>query len=921
MSLLAPTPGWLPGSDIALDGAAPGHLMRQFAENVRRYPLREAVKYRDETLNYAQLDRAANRLATYLRDRGIGEGSPTGVYLRPCVDSIVALLAIMKRRAIYVPLDPDIPLARLNTILSDVRPELILTDADLGARLLPAGDREAASANAAAHEAAPVFENTVVNLAALQLPDEDECESPADNPPAPAYIFYTSGTTGKPKGVVGTQQTLSFYINSALTQFHHDFTIVMPAIARFTFSISLFELLCPLIAGGTLLLLDREHVLDAPRLARTLESVTMLHMGPSLFKSMVAYLQGGYVDERGADYSPFDGLRHVSLGGDIVPPSLLKRLPGIFRNAELFVIYGCSEIACMGCNYPVDTASAFERPLVGAPFPAVGLRLLDELQQPVALGEVGEIYFSGPGLTAGYLNLDALTAQKYIEFDGVRCYRTGDLGRLDESGNLEVMGRSDFQVKIRGIRIELGEIEAHLTAFSGVSDALVVAVPTESDERALCAYLVGRQSEPLEMAAIKAHLVANLPDYMVPIYYMQLQKLPLNHNLKLDRSALPMPTREHLVNTAAYEAPQSMLESVLVEIWGRILKIDGIGVTHSFFDLGGDSLLAARFIVEVDKQLSQKLPISTLFVTPTIRGIAGYLADTDRDDTAVPDSFLFRKGSGRMLFMLHGALVYRQLADAIDNDIGCCAVFVDEEAKLIGAKSTEEFFSLYESVESMAQRYLLEIKRLQPTGPYHLAGFSMGGLVTMEVAQRLVAAGDEVADLFLFDCYLPEFFGKFYWDKVFTNLRKMVRRGLPHLKYMIGQLGARLTERQFLREISAKEKTLTLDDLEELRYLARRHASDDYRPRRFDGRVVLFRALRRPDIGYVPKDRTLGWHRYLRRLAVHDVDDEHLEMLTGNEVHRIAKIISAQISTPESAALPISSFIDTSTLCQIRAPS
>ncbi len=909
MSLLAPTVDWLPKAGAPPGGGRAGHVMHRFAENVARYPQREAVRYREQTLTYAQLDRRANRLGIHLRDRGVGEGSPIGVYLRPCLESIVALMAILKLRAVYIPLDPDIPSARLDTILGDVQPDLILTDGDLATRLSSHADR-------------------VVVVAALELSGDDVLESPVDNPRAPAYIFYTSGTTGKPKGVVGTQQNLGFYISSALARFHHDFPIVMPAIARFTFSISLFELLCPLIAGGTLLLLDREHVLDTPRLARTLESATMLHMGPSLFKSMVAYLQGGYIEEHGADYAPFDGLRHVSVGGDIVPPALLKKLPGIFRNAELFVIYGCSEIACMGCNYPVGEESSFERPLVGTPFPAVGLRLLDETLQPVTRGDVGEIFFSGSGVTAGYLNLDELTAQKYVEVDGERCYRTGDLGRLDAEGNLEVIGRSDFQVKIRGIRIELGEIEAHLAAFPGVGDALVAAVPTDGDERALCAYLVSRQlvdrqlgqSVPLEMAAIKAHLVAGLPDYMVPVYYMQLEKLPLNHNLKIDRSALPLPNRMHLVNSASYEAPQSELESALVKIWEGILRVDGIGVTHSFFDLGGDSLSAARFIVEVDKQFSRKIPISTFFVTPTIRGIAGHLADADRGDASVPDSFLFRSGDGRMLFMLHGALVYRQLADALDGDIGCSAVFVDEEAKLIGAKSTDAFFRLYESVESIAQRYLLEIKRLKPSGPYHLAGFSMGGLVTMEVAQRLVAGGDEVAGVFLFDCYLPEFFGRFYWDKVFTNVRRMLRRGLPHLRYMVGQLCTRLTERHFLREISAKEKTLTLDDLEELRYLARRHASDDYRPRRFDGQVVLFRAMRRPDIGYVPRDRTLGWRRYLRNLTVHDVDDEHLEMLSGGEVHRIAEIINAQMSASAVAGLPVPSCADEVVWQQVRAP-
>lgn len=868
------------------------HLMHQFAAQVEARPQQDAVRYGDTALTYTELDQLAQGLALQLHGLGASASSYIGVYLRPCFDSVVALLAILKLRAIYVPLDADFPMARLATILDDVRPHVILTDGELATRLTAWGDKVI---DIASLDLSIVFDSGIALDSTVQ-PGTRNAFVAIDLPQAPAYVFYTSGTTGKPKGVVGTQQNLTHYIGSALSQFQTDFPIVMPAIARFTFSISLFELLCPLISGGTLLILDREHILNPPQLAKTLETVTMLHMGPSLFKNMIAYLQANF-----ASFEAFKNLRHVSMGGDIVPPSVLRKLPSIFSNADLFVIYGCSEIACMGCNYRVGPHSRFEKPLVGIPFPGVGLKLLDENLAPAAEGEVGEIYFSGPGVTAGYLNLETLTAQKYVEINGDRYYRTGDLGRVDADNNLEVIGRSDFQVKIRGIRIELGEIETHLLAFAGITDAIVTAIPAGNDERVLCAYIVCAAQVNLDKAQLKQHLGARLPDYMVPMYYVMLDRLPLNHNLKLDRSALPIPDKNDLVNVTDYAPPTNATESTLVAIWEDILQIAGVGTTHNFFDLGGDSLLAARFIVEIEKQFSRHISVAAFLKAPTIREFSPLVLGEVAEETGASDSFVFRHSSGRRVFLMHGALVYRDLAEAIDSDIGACAVFADEEAKLIGVRSTAEVFKIYSSVPAMAQRYYAEVRRLQPEGPYYLAGFSMGGLVTMEVAQMLTKAGCEVAAVFLFDCYLPSFFGKFYWDKVFTNIRKTFSKGLPHLQYVAAQLYGRIAHRRTLQAIHASDAPLDDDDLESVRYLARRNASDHYLPGRYDGRVVLFRAMRRPAIGYVPKDPTLGWKKYLRDLTIHDIDGEHLDILKGEDAKHIATIISSTIFTATAA--------------------
>jgi amino acid adenylation domain-containing protein len=549
-------------------------------------PNATALRFCERTLSYGELNVQANQLAHHLRARGVGAEDRVVVCVEPGFEIIVALLAILKLGAVYVPLDPSYPRARIQAMLEDTQPRVVVTHSELQS-CLPVGQPEVLPLDR--------------GLPLAELPEHDLNVSV--DPSQTAYVYYTSGTTGTPKGVMASHANLTSYLGSARRRYGFDVGDVGVAIARFTFSISMFELLSPLSSGGSLLLLQRAHVLDAARLSETLRFVTFFHAGPSLLRGVLDYIKRHH-----GDFAAFDGVRHASSGGDTVPPELLEDLRAIFRKAEVFVIYGCSEISCMGTTYEVPRSGRLERTYVGRPFDGTTLRVVaDDLGQ-VPVGTVGEVLFAGPGVVRGYLNRPQLTAEKFLEKDGLRFYRTGDRGKLDQQGLLELVGRSDFQVKLGGIRIELGEIEHHLRRAPQVANGVVSAVDRDG-EKALVAYVVLRPDSTGDSTsralAIRRYLAEQLPDYMVPRSFVELAALPLNHNLKVDRRALPEPPRAapRPASASAPRPPRSATEQRLAALWCAVLGLDRVGLDDNFFELGGTSLLALRLIQEVEREL------------------------------------------------------------------------------------------------------------------------------------------------------------------------------------------------------------------------------------------------------------------------------------------------------------------------------
>ncbi|MFT3923808.1 MAG: AMP-binding protein [Myxococcales bacterium] len=386
-------------------------------EQAKRRPEAKAVSFRDRSLSYGELMYHASALAQQLAREGVGIGARVAVCLEPGLDTVVCLLGVLMAGATYVPLDPSYPIERLRLMVDDTAAQVLLTQRSLlsvvpsVARIWCVDDREHLL--------------TFAPGAAPALPVEVDLSQVA-------YVIYTSGTTGTPKGVMVSHQNLAHYVLSAQRKYRFNEGDVMPAMARSTFSITMLEMFSTLAVGGRLIVLEREHVLDFRRLVPTLRETTVLHASPSLLRKLVAFVR-----EQGLDVTLFDGLRHVSSGGDLVSGDLLESLKRVFRQAELFVIYGCSEISCMGCTFEVPRESVVSKSMVGSAFENMSVRLYDARQQLVPFGVVGEIYFGGEGVSLGYLGREDLTREKFVEVDGQRFYRTGDLGRSDEHGQLE----------------------------------------------------------------------------------------------------------------------------------------------------------------------------------------------------------------------------------------------------------------------------------------------------------------------------------------------------------------------------------------------------------------------------------------------------------------------------------------------------
>jgi amino acid adenylation domain-containing protein len=579
--------GWAPPAAIA-----PELVHEAVARRSALAPTAVALQFREQRLSYAELNRRANQLAHYLAAQRVAAQQRVVVCVEPGFEIVIALLGILKAGAAYVPLDPTYPAARIRAILDDTEPALIITQHHLSTKF--------------EWGSAPVLMLDALGPSAEgSSPWADTDPDVAVEPSQIAYIFYTSGTTGAPKGILASHANLRHYVRAAEQRYQFDERDVMPAIARFSFSISLFELLTPLVAGGTLLILERDHIMDPARMARTLKDVTIFHAGPSLLKGLVAYIRQHYLH-----FAEFSRVRHASSGGDMVPPELLEALKEIFSSAEVFVIYGSSEISCMGCTYPVPREQRLVRTYVGRPFDDVGVRVLDAWGNVLPVGVSGEIHFAGEGVVHGYLNRPELTAEKFVTLGGRRFYRTGDTGRLSDDGWLEILGRNDFQVKLRGMRVELGEVEQQLRRAPGVRDAVAVTKTTSDGEKMLVAYVVFEQAaaapeKSTKIPAIRRYLLEHLPDYMVPAAYVELERLPLNHNSKIDRRALPEPTEADLRagSDVRLREPRTATEKSLAAIWKRLLGVEHIGLDDNFFELGGHSMLALKLSLEVEKAL------------------------------------------------------------------------------------------------------------------------------------------------------------------------------------------------------------------------------------------------------------------------------------------------------------------------------
>ncbi|WP_222844271.1 non-ribosomal peptide synthetase [Aldersonia kunmingensis] len=701
-----------------------------FSEQVARDPGAVAVVFEGESLTYGELAVRARRVARQLIAQGVGPESLVGVALPRSLDLVVAVLAVIEAGAGYVPLDPTYPRERIEYVVADAAPACVI------------------SWTGREHEFAgtSVVDIDTLDVSAVSGEPISASERTARlRPEHVAYVIYTSGSTGRPKGVAvahrnvvellaGTDELYGFGAEDVWTMFH-----------SIAFDFSVWELWGPLLTGGRLVVVDYFTSRSPAQFLELVaaEGVTVLNQTPSAFYQFVE------ADRAHADGAgPADlALRYVIFGGEALEP---RRLLGWFdRRADLDCtlvnMYGITETTVHVTHRQIeatDTAAS----VVGGPIAGLGLYVLDSRLRPAPMGVAGEVYVSGGQLARGYLGRSELNATRFVADpfgSGGRLYRSGDVARWTRDGELEFVGRADDQVKVRGFRIELGEIEAVVAGLPGVGECAVVVREDIPGDARLVAYVVPAAGAVLEIGALRSLAEESLPAYMVPSAFVVLDRIPLTVNGKLDRKALPAPEFE----SAVHRAPITPMERAVAAAFGEVLGIETVGADDNFFDLGGNSLSAVRVIAEL-RDNGVEVPLQWLFSDPTPASIARRQEGSGTDASGLGLILPIRSGgSGAPVFAVHPivglAWCYGGLTGVVDRDRPIYGVQTP-------SLSEPDFTPA--SLRDLAERYVREIRSVQPSGPYHLLGWSLGGVLAHEIAVQLQNDRDEVASLVMIDC-------------------------------------------------------------------------------------------------------------------------------------------------------------------------
>ncbi|MER8562692.1 amino acid adenylation domain-containing protein [Mesorhizobium sp. M0578] len=706
-----------------------------FEAQVREAPDRMAVVHKTEELSYGELNARANRLAHHLIGLGVKPDQPVAICLERSPAMVVGVLAILKAGGAYVPLDPAYPSTRLNQVLEDAAPRLLLCDA---------AGRAALGADAPGQVSVVDLDTATPAWAGLP-PSNPDPRALGLTSRHLAYIIYTSGSTGTPKGVMVEHRGLVNLIAWHVQTFCPQPETCCALTAASAFDASAWELWSALYNRSTLLLPPRASAGDSHRLLQWWRD-------QSLF---AAFLVTPLATTALEDNLVNPTLEYLLIGGD-----RLQRVPSLLPSPlKLINNYGPTEVTVVATSGRIFSDNVV--PHIGRPIANTRVYLLDNHGAPVPFGAVGELYIGGAGVARGYLNRPELTAERFIAspfVEGDRLYKTGDLARYLPDGNLEFLGRNDDQVKIRGFRIEPGETAARLVEHERVRDAVVVAREDRAGQMRLVAYVVcapqaGAEDEagaegqdPGALAgALHAHLGARLPDYMVPSAFVWLAALPLTPNGKLDRKALPVPADDAYAR-AAYAAPQCEIETALAAIWAELLGLERVGRRDHFFELGGHSLLAVQLLSRASN-LGLKLSASDLFRTPVLKDLALKVklepqpsspgAISIRATGSQPSLFFVPTGSGDCSYAV-------KLVSEMDIDCPAYAVPWPDFNELCPP-----------TLEEIAAQVIEVMKEIQPSGPYRLAGYSSGGILAYAIAQHLLKLGEAVSFLAFIDVALP----------------------------------------------------------------------------------------------------------------------------------------------------------------------
>ena len=743
-------------------------LNQLFEEQVEITPNNIALIYEDEQITYKELNTKANNLARVLQDKGVEPDSIVGIMADRSLDMIIGVMAILKAGAAYLPIDPEYPRDRIEYMLTDSNVKILLTQAHISENVNFNGDKI-------------IIKNSLGNIDTNKITRNNKANDLA-------YIIYTSGSTGKPKGVMIEHKSVVNLIFSVKNQFKVDEKDRILLFSTICFDASVEQIFTALLSGAALVLINKNTLLDEQDFDKY------------IIKHGITYIDGVPAFLKNVKYKREYKLKRVIVGGDICPVELAKYWSNY---CEFYNAYGPTEATVTSTRLLTNNIKGEVNNLsIGKPIDNTQVYILDKNRNIQPIGIPGELYIAGAGLARGYLNREELTSEKFVSnpFNlEQKMYRTGDLVKWLPDGNIEFLGRIDHQVKVRGFRIELGEIESKLLEHESVKEVVVIAKEDRNGSNYLCAYL-SIEGE-LSNRELREYLASELPEYMVPAYFIKLDKLPLNQSGKIDRRALPEPDG-NMDTGVEYEAPRNEVEEKIAVIWQEILAVEKIGINNNFFELGGHSLKATSMIAKLHKELNVEVPLKELFRRPTIKGISHYIINNQgvASMPKVEGMILIKKGSERAkdIFVIHDGSGdiggYLEFCDNIEGDFNFWG---------IKANKPTEYHPQDMSIEKMASNYVEKILNVQKEGEYNIIGWSLGGVIAFEMARQMEEAKKEIGKLILIDAPAPK-----------LNLKSKILKGFNGNSFTLES--EKKVAKLFNYDVKIKEKINSATSIEEL---------------------------------------------------------------------------------------------------------
>ena len=860
----------------------------RFEKVVSLHSSQLAVKTAKHAITYDALNKAANCVARAVLEQTHGRDDPVVVVFDHDAPMVTAILAVLKAGKTCVVLDPSYPDQRATHIIADSQATLILTNSN-----------NLALAHSFAQPSHQLF-----NIDEIDTNVPDENLGLGISPDAFAFVLYTSGSTGQPKGVIQNHRNVIHNALRYATGCRIGSQDRVTLLASFGTGQGTPTAFGALLTGAALypLYVKQEGVADLGRWLRT-EEITIYISTPSLFRSLVSTLTGE---------EEFPALRTIRLGAEQIRKSDIELYKKYFSEKCLFALFLSATEAGNLCQYFVDKTTKISGDTVpaGRPVDGIEILLLDDNGREVGSGETGEIAVKSRFISPGYWRKPDLTRAVFSSVGDQRLYRTGDLGRFLANGELEHLGRKDFQIKIRGYRVEVAEIESALIQLDQVKQAVVVAIKNNKDDAELAAYIVPEHWPAPRASELRRLLKERLPDYMIPASFVMLEAFPLNPTGKVDRQALPPPVRDITERDEDFVPPSQTVEYQLAQIWEEFLDVHPVGLRDSFFDLGGHSLLAAQMMHRVEQVCGQKIPLATLLAGPTIEHLAQALIEERVKENGSLLVQVQRGGAKQPLFFMHGDLAgggfyCLNLARALGEDQPFYALTPH------GADGSP----IPPSIEEIAASFIPMIRAIQPKGPYLLGGLCKGGITAFEMARQLEQQGEKVDLLMIV--------GSTGWNTHFRVLHRLLAaaglffhvtpgerarrflasrelcRYLPIrfkevAKFSTGQkiswargvvskTACAVTQRSAVERLVADsigDSSLKSED----QSLGEFYMSSPYRiqlggyvPGRYSGRMEFFWANDEPARHpvtpnlrwYQMADRTLGWGRVAKQLRVH----------------------------------------------------